>query len=110
MAASINRAVLLWSNRALYLCALLFLSIVDCHALQEQHQDLLQGYQVATMQALLEQQVVPGTMAVLAATSGDPQDISAAGKDMVVPKVLVPLVKVSDGDSLAAEVPRSDHF
>lgn len=44
------------------------------------------------MQALLEQQVLPGTAAMVAATG--PQDTSATGKDMAVPRVLVPLAKV----------------
>ena len=61
-------------------------------AVQEEHQGVLQGHELATMQALLEQQVLPGTAAVVAAT-GD-QDGMATGKNMMVPRVLVPLAKV----------------
>jgi hypothetical protein len=62
--------------------------------LQEEHQEVLQGCQLATMRALLEQQVLPETAAVLATSDRNAQVIPTTGKDRVVPRILVPLVKV----------------
>jgi hypothetical protein len=64
------------------------------HVLQEEHQEVLQGCQLATMRALLEQQVLPETAAVLATSDRNAQVIPTTGKDRVVPRILVPLVKV----------------
>jgi hypothetical protein len=55
---------------------------------------VLQGCQLATMRALLEQQVLPETAAVLATADRNAQVIPTTGKDRVVPRILVPLVKV----------------
>jgi hypothetical protein len=55
---------------------------------------VLQGCQLATMRALLEQQVLPETAAVLATSDRNAQVIPTTGKDRVVPRILVPLVKV----------------
>lgn len=56
---------------------------------------MLQAQQLATMTALLEQQVLPETGAVLAtADKGAGGDMPSSGKERVVPKILVPLVKV----------------
>lgn len=63
-------------------------------ALQEEHQGVLQGQQLAMMRALLEQQVLPETAAVLATADKNPREIPTSGKERVVPKILVPLVKV----------------
>lgn len=65
-----------------------------CLCLQEEHQDLLQGQQLAAMRALLEQQVLPETAAVLATADKNAREIPSTGKERVVPKILVPLVKV----------------
>jgi hypothetical protein len=62
---------------------------------QEEHQEALQGQQLATMRALLEQQVLPETAAVLATADKNAREIPSSGKERVVPKILVPLVKVS---------------
>lgn len=62
--------------------------------LQEEHQDALQGQQLAAMRALLEQQVLPETAAVLATADKNAREIPNSGKERVVPKILVPLVKV----------------
>lgn len=59
-----------------------------------EHQDALQGQQLAAMRALLEQQILPETAAVLATADKDAQEIPSSGKERVVPKILVPLVKV----------------
>lgn len=74
---------------------------VPWHAVgvQEEHQDALQGQQLASMRALLEQQVLPETAAVLATADKNPREIPSTGKERVVPKILVPLVKVSCSDS-----------
>lgn len=61
--------------------------------LLEEHQEVLQGCQLATMRALLEQQVLPETAAVLATADRNAQVIPTTGKDRVVPRILVPLVK-----------------
>ncbi|KAF6265579.1 membrane-associated apoptosis protein-domain-containing protein [Scenedesmus sp. NREL 46B-D3] len=61
--------------------------------LLEEHQGVLQGCQLATMRALLEQQVLPETAAVLATSDRNAQVIPTTGKDRVVPRILVPLVK-----------------
>lgn len=61
--------------------------------LLEEHQDALQGQQLATMRALLEQQVLPETAAVLATADKNAREIPSSGKERVVPKILVPLVK-----------------
>jgi hypothetical protein len=55
---------------------------------------VLQGCQLATMRALLEQQVLPETAAVLATSDRNARVIPTTGKDRVVPRILVPLVKV----------------
>lgn len=62
---------------------------------QEEHQEALQGRQLAAMRALLEQQVLPETAAVLATADKNAREIPSSGKERVVPKILVPLVKVS---------------
>lgn len=54
----------------------------------------MQGQQLAVMRALLEQQVLPETAAVLATADKNAPEISTSGKERVVPKILVPLVKV----------------
>lgn len=61
---------------------------------QEEHHETLQGQQLATMRALLEQQVLPETAAVLATADKNAREIPSSGKERVVPKILVPLVKV----------------
>lgn len=67
---------------------------------QEEHQGALQGQQLAVMRALLEQQVLPETAAVLATADKNAREIPSSGKERVVPKILVPLVKVSKADSV----------
>lgn len=61
---------------------------------QEEHHEALQGQQLAMMRALLEQQVLPETAAVLATADKNAREIPSSGKERVVPKILVPLVKV----------------
>jgi hypothetical protein len=62
---------------------------------QEGHQEALQGQQLAAMRALLEQQVLPETAAVLAAADKVPaRELPASGKERVVPQILLPLIKV----------------
>jgi hypothetical protein len=46
------------------------------------------------MRALLEQQVLPETAAVLATADKNAREIPTSGKERVVPKILVPVVKV----------------
>lgn len=55
------------------------------------------------MRAVLEQQVLPETAAVLATSDRNAQLMPTTGKDRVVPQILVPLVKVSQG--IAAQAP-----
>jgi hypothetical protein len=78
-----------------YDCACI--TCVTC--VQEEHQGALQGQQLAVMRALLEQQVLPETAAVLATADKNAREIPTSGKERVVPKILVPLVKVSEADS-----------
>ncbi|KAF8063811.1 hypothetical protein HT031_003668 [Scenedesmus sp. PABB004] len=61
--------------------------------LLEEHAALLQGHQLATMRALLEQQVLPETAAVLAAADRSAAAVPATGRERLVPRILVPLIK-----------------
>lgn len=65
--------------------------------LQETHAEALQAHQLATLRALLEQQVLPETAAVLDAAAPDDaaQPTQRGGvRERTVPRVLLPLVQV----------------